>query len=1444
MATSLRDLEQRLRDSCQIRPEHIRVVLDPPDPVAFYAHLRATAAEATDVLLIYYVGHGLKRDNELFLATAATTDITKNRAASEALEFAAIPAVLAQSTARTMIVVLDCCYSGLARLDSRVDNGLLLVSATQFEPALYQAGAPHTVFTGALLATLAAGDPDGPPLTTLGRLTDLLDRALSENKSSPCRPVIEFRGNASRLVVAENHAHKRPEQEDPADTAATDGINPYRGLFAYEKGDAPMFFGRTATVAALARTIADRATDLVVLTGASGVGKSSVLGAGLLPLLDVGDELPGSETWRQVALTPGADPLDALRSSLAKALRISREAVTELLADATLLNETCTATPIAVLVDQFEDVFAHHLADADEFIETLTRLARVARLTVVCVRSDFLGRCLRYPMLGPAARAAVEVAPMSLKDLRAVITEPAILAGLVVADDLVEVILSDAAPRADRSVEVLPLLSHALAATWRERRDRVLTVADYIRAGRIDKAVAKTAEAVYDGLDENGKEEARQLFLALLTVDGNVRTTSRVVELAELELDATGATVLDAFVRARLIGVGGGNHRVHRCDQADRGTVFLIHDAVLEAWDQLRDWIAQHGAATREWQRVRSRATEWSERKRHPALLLSGPALDTALLLRTRPIRLSKPEREYLDASARRQRFTTRLKFATIMSLVLLTVFSVAGATLAFDHQAKATASANDAAVQQLQLLGKSYADTNPRAALSFLLAAARRSPTDKNHAVLARALISSPFGGRVTMPDLTEGYDAVEEVALSPDGRLLAAADETGQVALWRIEGHELSDTAIGRLKVRQVHELRFDATGRKLVVFGNEYDRSRPVDQRERNVWWWDVSDPAHPALDHVDGGGGIGAVSPDGTTGVRIVSAGDKSVTTLVRIGEQITEGARLDSPGLMLGFSKDNSLLVTADDAGLALWDTSDLGNPIRLANVSTALSVDTDPAQFTMVTGGTRDFASFSPDNRLVAIGGRGAAVTLIDLTDRARPKAVSTLADAHRIALIEPSATRAEFSPSGHTLTMGGSGAGVQLWDVRDPLHPHVIRSLGTELAGQIRALAYSANGRSLVSGGLGGEVALWNVESGTGVVVDKEFEARGDDGYLSPDGMTLIVDEGPVSLDDPGTLAIWRLTDPARPAVVGRIPQHAERTAHVSIARDGHLAAVRNGDGSTSLWSLIYPANPVLVGTAATNSMIGMTFPNTHTMTVRMDHAGKRLAVERENNQLQRIVQVWDISDPAHTKPVADIVTAGWNPPSYTLSPDGRMLAATVAATGTELWDVSGRNQPKLRAQLPGDAASLALSPDGRVLFRTGRIGDEQGTELFDLTDPTVPKLRKAVPDKTGSPAFSADGRIFATASGRDLILSPTDNLESTFGLPGHLGTVTALRLRPDGLLVSRDPRNVRIWDVRGATRTLIDPVTAACARLGSAVSDRIWQHYAPNLPYDNVCG
>ena len=80
---------------------------------------------------------------------------------------------------------------------------------------------------------------------------------------------------------------------------------PYKGLAAYQADDAPLFHGRERLVAGLVARLVD--APLLVVSGSSGAGKSSVVRAGLVPAL-AGGALPGSAAWRPVIVTPGRSP--------------------------------------------------------------------------------------------------------------------------------------------------------------------------------------------------------------------------------------------------------------------------------------------------------------------------------------------------------------------------------------------------------------------------------------------------------------------------------------------------------------------------------------------------------------------------------------------------------------------------------------------------------------------------------------------------------------------------------------------------------------------------------------------------------------------------------------------------------------------------------------------------------------------------------------------------------------------------------------------------------------------------------------------------------------------------------------------------------------------------------------------------------------------------------
>jgi hypothetical protein len=139
VGTTLVDLEQVLVSRCGMLDSNVRVLTDPHSPLVAYTAVRTS---------------------------------------------------LVQSPVRSIVVVLDCCFSGravgvLGALDSavavdlaQVHGGYVLTSAAGEELALAPPGARHTAFTGELIGLLAQGDPAGPPLLALRHAYQYLTRVL------------------------------------------------------------------------------------------------------------------------------------------------------------------------------------------------------------------------------------------------------------------------------------------------------------------------------------------------------------------------------------------------------------------------------------------------------------------------------------------------------------------------------------------------------------------------------------------------------------------------------------------------------------------------------------------------------------------------------------------------------------------------------------------------------------------------------------------------------------------------------------------------------------------------------------------------------------------------------------------------------------------------------------------------------------------------------------------------------------------------------------------------------------------------------------------------------------------------------------------------------------------------------------------------------------------
>src|SRR5579862_2060594 len=304
------------------------------------------------------------------------------------------------------------------------------------------------------------------------------------------------RRTAERLSGVDGHP-------DPHWTAGC----PYRGLLPYDRAHEAVFYGRERLTAELAGLLAE--TGIVMVTGASGAGKTSLLQAGLIPALARGIQVPGSSSWPVVSMTPTTRPLTELAARLAELdgrdPASIRPGLAETPGHADLLISEITreAGRLVLIIDQFEQVFADASAEGQleraAFIDAVHAAAtsptgprgESPALVVLAVRGDYWDRCAGYPQLAPVMQHG-QLVVGSLPDaaLRRVITGPAEASGLRLEPGLADVILADLRTAGgEQNAGVLPLLSEGVAMNWEKRKDGQLTRRGYEGAG-----VARTIE--------------------------------------------------------------------------------------------------------------------------------------------------------------------------------------------------------------------------------------------------------------------------------------------------------------------------------------------------------------------------------------------------------------------------------------------------------------------------------------------------------------------------------------------------------------------------------------------------------------------------------------------------------------------------------------------------------------------------------------------------------------------------------------------------------------------------------------------------------------------------------------------------------------------------------------------------------------------------------------
>ncbi|MBE7385408.1 MAG: WD40 repeat domain-containing protein [Leptolyngbya sp. SIO1E4] len=1167
----------------------------------------------------------------------------------------------------------------------------------------------------------------------------------------------------AKQIIVNSNSDKEIRVQEQLDTKS-----PYKGLEAFDLYDRDRFFGRDQLCNQLVDEL--NKTNLVLLLGASGSGKSSIAKAGLIPHY----LKKYSNNFFGLVFTPDQDPFEALYSNLSNqkytqsessiAKKASKKTLCQVVGKLKKSNEFWL-----IFIDQFEEIFTTSEPEKrDAFIYSLVELSDNYRndsnlKIIVAMRSDFLDRLDSNPA-NLLARATEGHRPlitqMHQDELRLAIEKPAAQHGVKFEVGLTEEIIKSVQGQAG----YLPLLQYTLDLLWVtegiQEHNRTLHINTYRKLGGVREALKQRVDEIYNTLSKQGKLAAKRIFLKLVEIGGDAesvtewQTVRRRATLSEFT-DVIEKKVLVKLINAKLLVSDSDLSKKSKSEKTNLkiSTVEVAHEVLLTCWPLLNDWIKENRQNIALYNRLKEDAAHWKIRKTHPSTkdkftdhpdseLWSGSKLEKAQELERDPIfrevlgGFNDEEKEFVENSLN---LRERQRRRTIISLAGFSAFSLLLASFAGIGWRQAEIGQIQAFVQSSEAKFMLNRDSfNP---LIDALAAGERlqrlplkNNNSKLHSDVMKALTQAIFW--VQEKNQLQGHrDFIQRVAFSSNNEVIATASYDHTIKLWQPNGNQIT-TLNGHSA--PILDISFSSDDQRIASASEDH-----------TVIIWDLQGNALQTLEgHQDWVNSVN-FSPDGS---KLVSASDDmTIKIWDSTGNLLNTILAHNQPVLAVAYSPDNTMLATASLDGTAkLWDAR--GNLLKILEGHKDILLDLE----------------FSPDSEILATASKDGTIKLWNR--KGEPNRT----------LFDPEDSRSDpegflditFSPDGKIITAASSDNTIKVWNLEENL----ISRLQAH-SSRINSVDFSPDGKTLASASNDLTAKLWQIERPRLNIIPEAGEVYSidvaqNDEFIASTSISTDVDKGNyVKLwDTQGSLIRkWKVD-----------------SWLYSLAVSSTRNLILGSDSEGRIW--LWDQNGKLLNsiTAHERAVQEVIFSQDDSM----------IATASEDGTARIFKPTGEVLSPPmeHTGTVTSV---SFNPKSS--------LIATASSDGTiKFWDLNGTLIQTLEGHEKG-VLMVRFSANGHLLASAGQ---DRTVKLWNSEGKLV-KTMEGHDAAVTSIAFSTSGDLLASGSDDGTVMLWNIEGELLTTLSGHKGDVNTVTFSSDSLfLISGGADNrVLLWKIEHLT-------------------------------------